>query len=157
MRLFHRSGAAGGPALAKRSVHAVSTGPTDDGARRWALVRTLFMRLLACVWVAQGLVQWMVMLVPPDSILDHATVPWAAAVVFFAVLDPVAAVGLWLATPWGGVIWLFAAAAQITAAVAIPGFFSPTWIGVNSLLISLYFLLTWLATSSARPKRSRRA
>lgn len=135
----------------------MSPAPTDDGTRRWSLVLVLFMRLLACVWVAQGLVQWMAMLVPRDSVLDHATVQWAATVVFFAVLDPVAAVALWLATPWGGVIWLFAAAAQITAAVAIPGFFSPTWIAVNSLLIGLYFLLTWVAARSARPTRSRRA
>lgn len=157
MRLFHRSGVAGRSGLAKRSVPAVSTAPADDGARRWALVRTLFMRLLAWVWVAQGLVQWMAMLVPRDSVLDHASVQWAGAVVFFAVVDPVAAVGLWLATPWGGVIWLFAAAAQIMAAVAIPGFFSPTWIGVNSLLIGVYGLLTWHIARSTRPNRSRRA
>jgi uncharacterized membrane protein (DUF2068 family) len=73
------------------------------------------------------------------------------------VLDPVAAVGLWLVSSWGGVIWFIAAAAQIIATVAIPGLFSPIWIGVNSLLIGLYFLLTWLAARSARPKRSRRA
>jgi uncharacterized membrane protein (DUF2068 family) len=157
MRLIHRSGAAGAPALANRSVRAESTEPADAGARRWGLVLVLFMRLLACVWIAQGLVQWMAMLIPHESVLDRASVQWAAAVVFFAVLDPVAAVGLWLVSSWGGVIWFIAAAAQIIATVAIPGLFSPIWIGVNSLLIGLYFLLTWLAARSARPKRSRRA
>lgn len=40
------------------------------------------------------------------------------------VLDLVAAAGLWLATPWGGVIWLLGAFTQFFAAFALPGFFS---------------------------------
>lgn len=99
--------------------------------------------------------QWMAVLVPRESLLDRGTGLWSAAVVLYAVLAPVVAVGLWLARSWGGVIWLLAALSQIVAAAAIPGFFSPIWIGVNGLLIGLYFLLTWLATSSPRSKRSR--
>jgi hypothetical protein len=48
---------------------------------------------------------------------------------------------LWLATPWGGVIWLFCAIAQILVAVALPGFFSMLWIGANIFLIVIYFVL----------------
>ena len=33
-------------------------------------------------------------------------VEWQAATVFFAVLDLVAAIGLWLAVSWGAVMWL---------------------------------------------------
>jgi len=32
----------------------------------------------------------------------------AGATIFFAVIDLVAAVGLWLAAAWGGVVWLTA-------------------------------------------------
>jgi uncharacterized membrane protein (DUF2068 family) len=71
----------------------------------------------------------------------------AAAVILFAVLDLVAAVGLWLATPWGGVLWLLAASLQIFVAVAMPSFFQDSLlvIGLNVLLILAYFILTWLA------------
>lgn len=148
MRALRRSDPATARASATRSIRAGAVEPADDATRRCRILLVSFMRLLACAWVAQALMQWIAVLVPRESPLDQATVQWGAAVVFFAVLDPVAAVGLWLATPWGGVIWLFAAVSQIAAAVAIPGFFSPIWIGVNGLLVALYFLLTWLTTRS---------
>ena len=31
---------------------------------------------------------------------------WQTATIYFAVIELVAAVGLWLATPWGAVVWL---------------------------------------------------
>jgi uncharacterized membrane protein (DUF2068 family) len=40
--------------------------------------------------------------------LGHAS-QWQTATIFFAVIDLVAAVGLWLAAPWGAVVWLTAA------------------------------------------------
>jgi len=43
-----------------------------------------------------------------DGFLAHGT-QWQTATVFFAVIDLVAAVGLWLAAPWGAVVWLTAA------------------------------------------------
>ena len=49
----------------------------------------------------------------------------ASAVIFFGVLDLVAAVGLWLATPWGGVLWLLAAVSQIFVAVGSDIFSRP--------------------------------
>jgi hypothetical protein len=130
------------------SVRAGIGGTPDDRTQRRGFLLVLFMRCLACVWVGQALVQWTDVLTARDSLLDQAPVQWRVAIIFFAVLDPVAAVGLWLATPWGGVIWLFAALSQIVAAVTIPGFFSPLWIGVDGLLVGLYFLLTWLSWRS---------
>lgn len=150
MRLVRRSDRA----ASARTGRTAILGQDGLGAIGWDVVVVAFMRLLAMAWVAQAMVQWSAMLLPPGSVLHGATLARGAAVVAFAVLDPVAAVGLWLATPWGGVIWLVAATAQVLVAVAIPGFFAPAWIGVNSVLIVLYFLLTWLA---ARSSRSRRA
>jgi hypothetical protein len=37
--------------------------------------------------------------------------------VFFAVIDLVAAVGLWLAAPWGAVVWLTAAVSMVVVNV----------------------------------------
>ena len=40
------------------------------------------------------------------SVFEQAEIPYQTATVFFAVIDLVAAVGLWLAAPWGAVVWL---------------------------------------------------
>ena len=45
------------------------------------------------------------------------------ATIFFAVLNPVAAVGLWLVAPWGGVVWLLTLIAQFFVALLKPSFF----------------------------------
>jgi uncharacterized membrane protein (DUF2068 family) len=157
MRLIPRLVSPAPAGFADRPGDTGKTEPSEDGPRRWAFLRLSYMRLLACVWLAQGLMQWAAMLVPSESVLDRASAQWTAAIVFFAVLDPIAAVGLWLATPWGGVIWLCAAAAQIITPLVIPGFFSPTWIGVNGLLVGVYILSTWLVTRSGRAQRARRS
>ena len=57
--------------------------------------------------------QWRIMLASAQSIFDTMPTIAAFAIVFFAVLDLIAGVGLWLATPWGGVLWLLIASAQI--------------------------------------------
>jgi hypothetical protein len=111
----------------------------------WGNLLVVFMRLLAMVWIAQGLAQWSAVLLPGQPIFDKVSQIWGGAVIFFAVLDPVAAVGLWLATPWGGVLWLFSAIAQIFVAAAVPGFYSLIWIAANIILIAIYFGLTWQA------------
>lgn len=130
---------------------AIRLGVSAREARetRWGLVLVVFMRLLAGVWIVQGLAQWAGFLIPVDALFDHLTTGRAGAVIFFSVLDLLAAVGLWLATPWGGVLWLFAALSQILVAMALPHFFTPAWIAVDGILIMLYFALTWRAGKAA--------
>jgi len=122
-----------------------------SAGRSWGLFLVVFMRLLAVLWGVQGLQQWADILLPREPLFYKVTAFWGAAVIFFAVLDLVAAVGLWLATPWGGVIWLFGAIAQIFVALTIPSFFSMFWIGVNLALVFVYFILTWQAGRTRPP------
>ena len=75
----------------------------------------------------------------------------SAAIIFFAIADLVAAVGLWLATPWGGALWLFAATSQIFVAVAIKNSISMSWIMVDIVLIAVYFVLTFKASEVREP------
>jgi len=105
----------------------------------------IFMRLLAGLWVLQGLVQWSAILLPAEPLFDKLPPLRSAAVIFFAIFDIVAAAGLWLATPWGGVIWLLGALTQIAAAIGLPGFFSISWVAANLALIAIYFVLTFEA------------
>jgi Family of unknown function (DUF6163) len=126
----------------------------DGEANRAGLFLVLFNRLLAGLWVVQGLLQWSAILLPPEPLFDNISALRGAAVIFFATVNLVAALGLWLATPWGGVIWLLSALAQILVAVALPGFFSMLWIGADIVLIVVYFGLMWRAGHADAPPRS---
>jgi hypothetical protein len=128
-----------------------------DEENRAGLLLVLFKRLLAGLWLILGLVQWSAILLPPEPLFDKVSALRGAAVIFFATVNFVAAVGLWLATPWGGVIWLLCAIAQIIVALALPGFFSMLWIGADVVLIVIYFVLMGRAGHATAPfRRSQR-
>ena len=107
----------------------------------------VFMRIVAVLWMFQGMMQWKIILAPDDLPLDALPTPIATAVVFFAVIDLLAAVGLWLASPWGGVLWIFSASASIVVALFMPGFHAGgrTVMAINFVLMIVYFVLTWQA------------
>jgi hypothetical protein len=116
-------------------------------ATKWGHLLTRFMRVMALFWLMQGLAQWRVVLTARIPIFDTMPSSAALAIIFFSVLDLVAGVGLWLATPWGGVLWLLIASAQIFVAASMPQFFAGGYwlIGVDLVLIALYFGLTFEA------------
>ena len=112
-----------------------------------------FMRVIAAVWIAQGLLQWTAVLsTGPGGLSPFATLapPAMVAAVFFAVVDFVAAIGLWLAAPWGGVIWLVAVGAQLLVLVVMPGFFDhPLATGLADVaLMAGYLVLVWFAAQA---------
>jgi hypothetical protein len=125
--------------------------PGDKRTLRWGLMLVWFMRFVAVLWMSHSLLNWCQILgvgslgrTDLAQLDDHAF----AATVFFATLDPVAAVGLWLATPWGGVTWLVAVAAQIFAAVMLPHLFENGFLlmATNGALVACYFVLTFAAS-----------
>ena len=78
----------------------------DAEHARWTALLTLFFRLVALLWIVEGLDQWRRILDPASAFLDGSGAV-AAAVIFFAVLNLVAAVGLWMVAPWMGGCWRF--------------------------------------------------
>ncbi len=78
----------------------------------WTERLVLFLRVMAGVSMLKGLYHWAAVCgfigETDGGFLAHGT-QWQTATVFFAVIDLVAAVGLWLAAPWGAVVWLTAA------------------------------------------------
>ena len=68
---------------------------------------------------------------------------------FFAVIDLVAAVGLWLAAAWGAVIWLTAIASMLAVGMFFPQVYGNGMpIGLSEgALLALYL---WLALKSAQ-------
>ena len=117
------------------------------GPVRFGFFLVLFMRVLAALWMFQGLLQWHEILSQVQGGFEAIPAPVQLAVIFFAVFDCVAAVGLWLASPWGGVLWLFAVAAQIFASLVMPDFFAGGRIVfvIDVALVIAYFVLTWHA------------
>jgi hypothetical protein len=127
---------------------AIEIGRGEQRATRWGSILVVFMRVVAVAWMVQGLLQWRL------PLLDQAgfeAIPGygAAALVFFAILDLVAAVGLWLAATWGGIIWLIAAIAQLATWFFLPG---EIIVGghlamlANLVLILIYFVLNYRAS-----------
>jgi hypothetical protein len=120
----------------------------DQRALRWTMILTWFMRLLAMLWILKGLTAWAVILgVFPPAGLEGRGTGYQATIIYFAVIDLVAAVGLWMASTWGGVLWLLAVMSHIILAVFFPRIVSggPITLGVFSALIGIYLIVSWLS------------
>ncbi len=123
-------------------------------ANRWRVVLVWFLRLLSAFWLAKGLTAWMVIFgLPgnPQPPFENRLLSYQAIIVYFAVIDLVAAVGLWLTSTWGGVLWLLAAISQMLLGFFFPRFVPMTaWlVGLYIGLIAVYFLATWAAENEA--------
>ncbi len=128
----------------------VKLGP-EAAEARWALALTLFFRAVSLLWIVEGLEQWRRIVAPASgSFLDLSTAAMTATI-FFAVLNPIAAVGLWLVAPWGGVVWLLTLFAQVFVIVLKPSFFlfGGALKFADGLLLALYLFLSWRANSAS--------
>ena len=81
------------------------------------------------------------------------------AIVFFAVLDLVAATGLWLTVSWGTVMWIFRCLCQIVMHTAFSDLYGrrPYEILFFVLTISIYGLLAYLMARENRAAGTRAA
>ncbi len=119
------------------------------GALNWTDALVWYMRTLAWVWVAKGLFNWSLVLGAFPRYGDFTMLPRSlqGSVVFFAAVDLLAAVGLWLAAPWGGVVWLLCAAIEaVSPALGVRGAVTGALgVTLNIVLVALYFLMSWRA------------
>ena len=68
---------------------------------------------------------------------------------FFAVIDLVAAVGLWLAAAWGAVVWLSSVVSMAVVEIFFPNVFGGS-IFIALIEMTLLGVYLWLAIVSAR-------
>jgi hypothetical protein len=113
-----------------------------------------FMRAVAVLWLAKGLMHWSLVVglgEGQDTRFLAMPMLTQAATVFFAVIDLVAAVGLWMAAAWGGVIWIIAAMAHMLLNLFMPYVFGRqlSFLGVIAVLVVVYLALTYLAARAA--------
>src|SRR5277367_6881560 len=105
----------------------------------WTEFLVLFLRIMAGVSMVKGLYHWSQVCgigVRGDQTFQAHTIAWQTATVFFAVLDLVAAVGLWLAAAWGAVVWL----TSVVSMAAVELFF-PNVYGGSLFIVLIEFTL----------------
>jgi hypothetical protein len=133
-----------------QSLEPVHENIGDEGVGLWTRRLVLFLRLMAGISMIKGLYHWAEVtgMIGSEPFENHS-IAWQTATVFFAVIDLVAAVGLWLAAAWGAVIWLTSVASMLVIAVFFPQVFGG---GLLSLLLEggLLALYLWLALKSAQ-------
>ena len=115
---------------------------------RWRLALVWFMRLVAIVWLAEGVIWWLDIIgLSPSVAFDQKRMAARAITVGFAVMNPLAGVGLWLTSSWGGVLWLTAVLAEIVLALSLPALMQVGLVRLGLLvaLIAAYLALTSLA------------
>jgi len=132
-------------------VHARKAG---DAAGTWSDYLVLFLRIMAALSLAKGLYHWAAVcgiVGSADGGFEAHTVAWQTATVFFAVIDLVAAVGLWLAAPWGAVMWL----TSVVSMAMVEAFFPQVYGGslfVILVEVTLLCVYLWLAIFAARER-----
>ena len=139
------------PRLCDKTGQLQAPAPARTLGRERALI--WFMRVLALVWIAKGLGSWALILGAghPMPSFEARSTGFQATMIYFAVIDLIAAVGLWLTSTWGGVVWLLALVSYLILAMLFP-----TLVPVNAvaaiffvLLMIAYLVLSWLAAQDA--------
>ncbi len=124
----------------------------DSTQGPWTRRLVLFLRVMAVLSMLKGLFHWSVVLgigEGPDTQFGGNSVPWQTATVYFAVIDLVAAVGLWLAAVWGAVVWLTAAVSMAAVEVFFPQIYGGS-VMVVAVELALLCGYLFLAMQSAR-------
>jgi hypothetical protein len=133
------------------SLAPVKEAETHEGPGLWTRRLVLFLRVMAGVSMLKGLYHWARLCgigTGNDLFADHS-IAWQTATVFFAVLDLVAAVGLWLAAAWGAVIWLMAVASMLVLEIFFPQVYGAS-VPAGLLEASLLGLYLYLAVKAAQ-------
>src|SRR5271165_3436169 len=124
----------------------------DDDAKQWSSWLVLFLRAMAVLSLCKCLYHWAIICgvgAPFPSGFDSYSTPYQVATIFFAVIDPVAGVGLWLAAPWGAVVWLTSVISMAAVEVLFPQVYGGNilFVLVEIALLGMYL---WLVVMAAR-------
>jgi len=126
----------------------------ESAGMRWTTALVVFLRVMAALSMIKGLYHWSAVCgigVPREAGFVYQTLAWQTATVFFAVIDLVAAVGLWLAAAWGAVVWLTATVSMVVVQLFFPQIYSANdWLLL--LEVALIGCYLFLAIKSARER-----
>jgi len=91
------------------SMAAMASERIEPDENVWTRRLVLFLRIMAVISILKGLYHWAQVtgfIGGEEEAFENQSMAWQTATVYFAVIELVGAVGLWLATPWGAVVWL---------------------------------------------------
>jgi hypothetical protein len=138
------------------SVAAMSSERIDSEENVWTRRLVLFLRIMALIAVIKGLYHWAQVtgfIGGEEDAFENQPMAWQAATIYFAVIELVAAVGLWLATPWGAVVWLTTVVSMAVIELMFPGIYggSLVVVAVEALMLAAYLALAWMAARERPP------
>ncbi|WP_306027602.1 MULTISPECIES: DUF6163 family protein [unclassified Stappia] len=121
----------------------------------WSQILVWYLRGMAIMLIGAGLIHWarIVGIVPWRGLwFWDMPVEWQTATVFFAVIDLVAAIGLWLTVSWGAVMWLTRALTQVVMHSLFSDIFGrrPYEIAFYLTTIAIYLVLLYLSDREQR-------
>ena len=134
-----------------------SLDPVQGAEQRslWTERLVLFLRVMAGFSMLKGLYHWARLcgIGTGDDLFEYHSIAWQTATVFFAVIDLVAAVGLWLAAAWGAVIWLMSVASMLAVGIFFPQVFGSSFATglFETGLLGLYLFLAVKAAQEHPP------
>lgn len=122
----------------------------------WTRRLVIFLRLMAVVVLCKGLYHWAKICGIGANIqngFEIQSVPYQTATIYFAVIDLVAAVGIWLAAPWGAVVWLTAVVSMAIVELMFPQVFGGgmALVAVEFVFVVAYLALAWMASRESPP------
>src|ERR1700760_704045 len=135
---------------------ALSTERIDGDENVWTRRLVLFLRFMAILSILKGLYHWAQVtgfIGGEEEAFENQTMAWQTATVYFAVIELVAAVGLWLATPWGAVVWLTTVVSMAVIELMFPGIYGGSLIivGAEAVMLAAYLALAWMAARERPP------
>ncbi len=146
------------PAKRERALPVASIGSVrpDADENVWTRRLVVFLRVMAILSMAKGLYHWAEVtgfIGGVDETFENQSMAWQSATVYFAVIELVAAVGLWLATPWGAVVWLTTVVSMAVVELMFPTIYGGNLImvTVEGLFLAAYLVLAWLAARERPP------
>lgn len=137
-------------------VLGIGASRSDSDESVWTRRLVLFLRVMAVLSIAKGLYHWAQItgfVGTDDTAFESQSMAWQSATIYFAVIELVAAVGLWLATPWGAVVWLTTVVSMAVIELMFPTIYggSLVVVGIEVFFLALYLALAWLAARERPP------
>jgi Family of unknown function (DUF6163) len=135
---------------------AMSTERIDGDENVWTRRLVLFLRVMAVLSIIKGLYHWAQVtgfIGGEEEAFENQPMAWQASTIYFAVIELVAAVGLWLATPWGAVVWLTTVVSMAVIELMFPGIYGGSLmvVGGEAVMLAGYLALAWMAARERPP------
>lgn len=132
-----------------QSLEAISLVRQETEVSVWVQRMVWFLRAMAVLSMMMGLYHWALVtgfIQSGGEQFEYQPMAWQTATVFFAVLELVAAVGLWLASPWGAVVWLTNVVSMAVIEFTFPNIYGGNFmiVAVELALLVVYLGLAWM-------------